>query len=472
MLGTYLGPFILTFIISLFIFEMQFLWKYVDDLMGKGLETMIILELLVYASSSLVNLALPLAILISSIMTLGGLAENYELTAMKSAGMSLFKILTPLTVFILLIGVSAFYFSNNVLPIANLKFKSLLYSVRQQKPTFMLNNNVFYNGIDGYSIRAGKVDKETGALEDVLIYDMTNPDTPQSTVVRAKRGKMDQKTNPRYLVLTLYDGHTYKEEGTDNSKDKPHMKNKFKENILRIDLSGFQFSKADEALFKNSYEMMSVDQLDAGVDSIHLRMSDRLRDTRIFLESTLFLTRDSIHASSGAPAGKDFWQDLSMAQRGRATDMAKEYARQNISYLERVVQDVDIKNTNIARHLAEWHRKFFFAVACVVLFFIGAPMGAIIRKGGLGLPTVVAIIFFLIYYVVTIVGEKMVKSLSIEPWLGMWMGTLILIPVSVFLTYKASRDSAIMDKDAYIKFWKKVIARFRKPKNQALASGL
>jgi len=450
MLGTFIGPFLLSFLVWLFVFEMQFLWKYVDDMMGKGLETMVIIELLVYASSSLVNLALPMAILTSSVMVMGGLAENYELTAMKSAGMSLFKILAPLSVFILFIGISAFYFSNNVLPVANLKFKSLLYSVRNQKPTFMLTNNVFYNGIDGYSIRVDKVDKKTGKLEDVLIYDMTNPESPQSTVIRAKSGLMDNKTNPRYLVLTLFDGYTYKEQT--EGKDAPHMKNKFKENILRIDLSGFQFSKADESLFKNSYEMMSVDQLEAGVDSIKLREVERLKDTRNFLESTLTLTRDTLEV--GSKKSGDFMRGLSMQQRNRAMDIAREYARQNISFLERVVLDVQNKQENIARHLAEWHRKFFFAVACVVLFFIGAPLGAIIRKGGLGLPTVAAVAFFLIYYVITIVGEKMVKSLTLDPWVGMWMGTFILVPISIFLTYKASRESALMDRDAYIKFFK------------------
>jgi lipopolysaccharide export system permease protein len=464
MLGSYIGPFVLSFLISMFILEMQFLWKYVDDLMGKGLETAIILELLLYASSSLVNLALPLAILLSSIMTMGGMAENYELTAMKSAGMSLFKILRPLTVFIVLIGTSAFFFSNNVLPVANLKFKALLYSVRQKKPTFMLQSNVFYNGIEGYSIRVGKVNQETGELDDVLIYDMSNADFPQSTVIRAKKGQMDQKSNPRYLVLTLKDGYSYNEQQETGSGpgSYPHMKNKFEENILRIDLSGFSFSKADESLFKNSYEMMSIKQLDASVDSIHIRAGERLKDMSNFLNTTLFLTRDSLRTDTVTRSHSGgFMAGLTFPQKLRANEIAREYVRQNRGFAERVDMDKQIKEMNVTRHLIEWHRKFFFGLACIVLFFIGAPLGAIIRKGGLGLPTVVAILFFLVYYVITIVGEKMAKSGSIDAWFGMWLGTAFLVPISIFLTYKASRDSSIMDRDSYIKFGKRIAQFFK-----------
>ncbi len=496
LLKTFVGPFVVTFIIALFILDMQFLWVYADDLMGKGLEGTVILELMIYASARLVNMALPLAILMSSIMTMGALAEHYELTAMKSAGQSLVRILRPLTIAIVFVAVSAFYFSNNVWPIANLKFRTLLYSVTKQKPALNLSDGVFYNGIDGFSIRVGRKDPKTDELTDVLIYDHRESSEGSRTVIRAQRGYMKQTEDKRYLLVTLEDGYSYDEQMESQRKNSdrqyPHVANQFEKQIMRIDLSSLSFNKADEDLFKNAYEMMTINQLEDAVDSIEVNIQRKQDDLERYGLRTMLFRRDSLAqylpsnreeieqvaiandslasdtsmvavAESTAldtpPARKGMFASLSYAQQRRAVNQAIETSRSFQKSINNVLDDINSKRKLANKHEIEWHRKFFLAFSCVVLFFIGAPLGAIIRKGGLGLPTVVAIILFLVYYILTIFGERMVRSGSLIPVVGMWISSVILFPMSVFLTYKAATDSTIMNVDSYLNWFKKIFKR-------------
>lgn len=447
---------------------MQFLWKHVDDLMGKGLEMSVILELLLYASAKLVNLALPLAILLSSIMSLGALAENYELTAMKSAGNSLIRILRPLIVFIFIISIGAFYFANNVWPIANLKFRSLLYSVVQQRPAFNLKEGVFYNGIEGFSIRVKNKDKETNELSDVLIYDHRRPERGNRTVIRAESGTMEQTEDKRFLVLTLYNGYSYDEQVDANRRDPvfPHVKTAFEKDILRMDLSAFEFSKASEDLFANSYDMMSLNQLDDALDTIEFKTNGIRDEMDRYLQRSISLARDSLELPEEAVSKEFFFDQLKFNQQRRAITVAKDYSRKSRSYIERTLQDIEAKEKFANRHRIEWHRKFFFAFACIVLFFIGAPLGAIIRKGGLGLPTVFAILLFVLYYILTISGEKMVKTGTLEPWMGMWMSTVFLLPLGFWLTYKAATDSSVMDKEVYTRVFKWIAQKLKLKKKK------
>lgn len=471
LLKTFIGPFIVTFLIALFILDMQFLWVYVDELMGKGLENTVILELMIYASARLVNMVLPLAILMSSIMTMGALAEHYELTAMKSAGVSLYKILRPLAVTIVIIAVAAFYFSNNVWPIANLKFRTLLYSVSQQRPSLNLDEASFYNGIEGFSIRVGKKNPETGELLDVLIYDHRDASIGSKTVIRAKRGTMKQTDDQRFLLLTLFDGYSFDEQKEDRKKraDRrfPHINNQFEEQILTIDLSSLDFNKADEDLFKKAYEMMTIKQLDVAVDSLIINVDQRIEDLQRFGARNVYLIRDTLDvtpfqageqdSTANIQVGKQFYFNrFGFAQQKRAFEVAKDICRSGQRNIENVMQDVGAREKLVDKHLIEWHRKFFLAFSCVVLFFIGAPLGAIIRKGGMGLPTVWAIAMFLIFYVLTIVGERMVRSGVLEPWQGMWISSLVLTPLAIFLTTKAANDSPIMEADTYRRIFRKI----------------
>lgn len=466
-----------TFLIALFILDMQFLWVYADDLMGKGLEISVILELMIFASARLVNMALPLAILMSSIMTMGALAEHYELTAMKSAGLSLFRLLRPLIIVIILIGVGSFYFSNNVWPVANLKFRTLLYSVTKQKPALNLADGVFYDGIDGFSIRVTRKNPETKELEDVLIYDHRDASEGSRTVIRAERGDMKQTEDKRYLMLTLHNGYSYDEQKEEKrrveNRTNPHVANQFEKQIMRIDLSSLGFQKADEDLFKNAYEMMRIDQIEVAVDSIDIRIQRKQDDIARYGSRMVRLYRDSlsIYPTASANAAvqtndstlksvrKGFMKDLSYSQQKRAFEVASEVVRNNKKNLENALIELRGKEKLKDKHLIEWHRKFFLGFSCVVLFFIGAPLGAIIRKGGLGLPTVIAILLFLVYYITTIFGERMVKAGTLEPIIGMWVSSVILFPMSVFLTYKAATDSSIMNVDAYKAWFRKLFKR-------------
>ncbi len=477
LLRTFIGPFIVTFLIALFILDMQFLWVYADDLMGKGLELTVVVELMIYASARLVNMALPLALLISSIMTLGALAENYELTAMKTAGLSLFRILRPLTLFIVFISVAAFYFSNNIWPIANLKFRTLLYSVTKQKPALNLVDGVFYDGIEGFSIRVTTKDAQTGELSDVLIYDHRDPTEGSTSVIRAKRGEMQQTNDKRYLLFTLYDGFSYEEQKEErrrpDEKTFPHVSNQFEKQIMRIDLSSLAFNKADEDLFKNAYEMMTIEQLNVAVDSLRGEVERKQDDIIRYGGRTLMLLRDTLQLAEAEPRREDYRTDsttvqlhylneFSVSQQQRIFSQAIETSRNFHKTLENMTDEIKARTRMADRYDIEWHRKFFLAFSCIVLFFIGAPLGAIIRKGGMGLPTLVAIILFLVYYIVTIFGERMIKSGAFEPLQGMWISTLLLFPMSVFLTYKAATDSSIMNIDAYVLWFKKLFVRKKK----------
>jgi lipopolysaccharide export system permease protein len=447
----------------MFIFEMQFIWVYLDDMVGKGLEITVILKLLLYASARIVNMALPLAILMSSIMTMGALSENNELTAMKSAGVPLTRILRPLIVFHLLLSIGAFAFANNVWPIANLKFRTLLYGIMQQRPTLSLDSGVFYNGIEGISIRVANKDAKTGELTDVLIYDHREKAKGNRTVVRAQKGLMEQTEDKRFLVMTLYNGYSYDEplDRTRKQSEQALIESHFEKNVLRLDLSSFAFQANNEEVFKNSYEMMTINQLGATIDSLEIQYDSTL--SRLSRNSL-----DQLHVNKPAyeaTAGSSLQQDMSEKDRTSALQIAQEITRRNKDGLTARQDELDAKKKFLARHEIEWHRKFYLAIVCVVLFFIGAPLGAIIRKGGLGMPTVIALALFIFYQLLTIAGEKMTKSMLIDAWLGMWMSTAILLPLSIWLTLKASKEAVLMDKDNYSRWFKKLSALWkRKPK--------
>jgi len=437
--------------VAMFIFEMQFIWVYLDDFMGKGLSIGVILKLLAFASARIVNMALPLAILMSSIMTFGALAENNELTAMKSAGASLFKIMRPLVVFTMLLAASSFFFANNIWPIANLKFRSLLYSIVQQRPALNLENGTFYNGIEGISIRVAKKNPETNALKDVMIYDHRGATRGNRTVIRAKSGAMEQTEDKRFLVLTLFDGHTYDEQEEARRKNKtyPMIRGTFEEMVLRLDLSSFAFSGDNEEVFRNSYEMMTIPQLSTAIDSLEIR-----RDSLISQGAMVGLQR--LHRGNSGTSeevikGTWFFDKLNAANRANALSAAREATRRAKDQVFRDQEEIESRDRFIRRHKIEWHRKFILGAACIVLFFIGAPLGAIIRKGGLGLPTVVALGLFILYQLLTIAGEKMAKAGITEVWVGLWLSTSLMLPLSIFLTYKASKEAVLFDRDTYLK---------------------
>lgn len=427
--------------------------------MGKGLDFLIIAELLAYASANLVNLCLPLAILLSSIMTLGNLAEHFELVALKSAGISLMKILFPLTVFVLLITAGAFYFANNISPIATLKFKSLLYDITRAKPSIELKDGIFYNGMEGYSIRVGRNDRETGNLHDMLIYDHTKKNTGNRTVIRAKLGRMEQTEDKRFLILTLYDGFSYDESSRTekNKQDHPLVSNTFEKDILRIDMSGFMLTRSNEEQWKNHMQMLTMGQLQESIDSLKSQVNVRKQEYNRYIARSIKLLGDTLSPNMKTIDAEDYFGSLNYHHKKRAVTVAMNISQNSKNYINSSAQELENREIYINRHYNEWHRKLVLSVACIVFFFIGAPLGAIIKKGGIGLPVVISVLFFLLFHVSYITGEKMAKSGVLEPITGMWLSTFILVPISVFLTIRASKDAALFDPGG----WDRLIAKFK-----------
>ena len=419
----------------MFVFEMQFIWVYLDDLVGKGIDPLTLLQLLIYASARIVNMALPLAILMSSIMTMGALAENYELTAMKSAGMSLSRILRPLVIFMVALSVFSFVFANNVWPIANLKFRTLLFSIVQQRPTLNLQSGVFYNGIEGISIRVMDKNIETGVLKDVLIYDHRNQNLGNRTVIRAQEGDMSETEDKRFLILTLKNGVTYEEKeesgrpkkGTMQSAKKekhmPLVAGNFETMVLRLDLSSLIFQKNDEEVFRNSFEMMTIAQLEQAIDSLELQ-KDSLNQAIQNFNATNETNNTGVVVSQNSGNTKNISIDKS--KQSKTIEGMNEELMNRLKYIN--------------RHKIEWHRKFTLAFSCIILFFIGAPLGAIIRKGGIGWPTILALGIFILFEMLTIAGEKMTKSNILDPAIGMWLATFVTLPMGIFITYRARME--------------------------------
>lgn len=459
------GPLLITFVIVLFILVMQFLWKYVDDLMGKGLEWYVLLELMTYATASFVPLALPLAILLSSIMTLGGLGENSELVPMRSAGMGLLRIVFPLVVFVSGLSLASYFFSNNVLPVANLRFHSLLWDVTRKKPTMNLMPGIFYNGIDGFSIRAMAKDADSGTLHDVLIYDHRAQFQGNRTVVRARTGVMQRSTDGHYLLLHLQDGHFYDEHAMAGNRGKyPMMRGTFVQDELRLDLSGLGLDRTDQDLFKAHYKMMTSGQLQAAEDSLQNQFRERIEEQRNYLANSLSITRPQKVLPTAAIPGSTNTMEATTGpgQQADRYEVALNMVRNNLAAIERYDQERRSRKEQLARFQLEWHRKRMLAVACLVFFFIGAPLGAIIRKGGMGLPVVFAIIFFLIFHIVSFSTEKLVISGAFNAWPGMWISTMVLLPIAALLTWKASTDSPLFDADAYYRGWERIRSLFRR----------
>ncbi len=464
----------MTFFLVVFILVMQFLFRYIDDLIGKGLETYILIKFLMYTSATMVPLALPLAILMAALMTFGNLGENYELTALKSSGISLQRIMMPLIILTLIVCIGAFFFSNYILPVSNLKMRSLLYDIQQQRPEFQIVEGIFYNGIDGFSIRIDKKDHKTNMLYNIKIYDHTHLDG-NTTVTIADSGKMRFSADERYLLITLYSGQTYDELHSErrNKRDFtfPQRRDKFQEQTLMLEMSGFELKRTDESLFRSHYAMMSLaqlqhfeDSLTAEIGNIHNSLQKTLITSAYynFRESVPKKHRDTIRPSEIYKLNVDsFYTNLSSHYQKMTLDQALNQARSALNYISSSFMNVDSKINRLRKYQIEIQRKFTLSFACLIFFFIGAPLGAIIRKGGLGMPAVISVLFFLVYYIISLSGEKFARESMVSPIQGMWISAFILLPIGIFLTYKAATDSAIMNTETYNNFFRKYYRRIR-----------
>lgn len=463
-LKSFLGPFIVTFFIALFVLMMQTLWKYIDDLVGKGLDFLTIGQFLWYASASLLALAMPIAILISSIMTFGNLGESFELIAIKSSGISLLRFMRPLMwVALLLCGVT-FIFGNYVIPYANLRFVTLYNDIYFKKPAFDLKEGVFFTNIPNYSIKVGKKDPDNKTIHNVLIYEQNY--SPQDNVIVADEGVMNISEDKNFLEFNLKNGYRYQERGSIADTSTEFIRIGFKEFKKLFDLSILQKQKTADSVFKNNNKMLSARQLSRNIDSLS-KMDDSL-DRKIATGVEGYFHYRKLPDSSWREAeqspikNKKLFPDSAVAM---VHDKAMSTANEIKNTLQFTGMEVDVRDKELRNSKIELHRKFSFSLACLVLFFIGAPLGSIIRKGGMGMPLVVAIIFFLVFHLLNMFGEKFVKEGVASPFVGMWLSVIVLIPVGVFLTYKAMHDSQLFSKEFYYRTFKKIhplIMRLRK----------
>lgn len=461
LLKAFLGPFVLTFLIVLFVLVMQFLWVYIDDLVGKGLEWYIIAEVLFYASASFVPLALPLAILLASIMTFGNLGEFYELTAIKSSGISLWRFMRPLTVLILLFSLGAFYFANTVLPVSRLKFGSLLYDIQQKKPALSIKEGIFYTDIDNYAIRIESKSEDNRYIRNVLIYDHTSG-RGNVQVVTAEKGEMYQSQDERFLTLKLFNGYSYEEMAVKPAQAarKPQMRMEFKEQLVHFDLSALKMQRTDEELFKDYYSMLNVAQLKKAIDSLELDYGFRAQELNSFMSNYYQFKKDSSFWSVPAKdkkietTGLLARLDPDMRQAVLQDAINNTQALQGFSGMK--MRELGGKRNLLNRHYLEFHRKFALSFACFVLFLIGAPLGAIIRRGGLGLPMLFCILFFLVYHVITMTSEKLARDSHLDPSIALWISSFVLLPIGVFLIYKANSDSRLFDAAPYRNFFNRL----------------
>ncbi|MEA3495324.1 MAG: LptF/LptG family permease [Bacteroidota bacterium] len=454
------APFFATFFISLFVLIMQFLWKYIDDLAGKGLEWYVIFELIFFASAHLIPLALPLAVLLSSMMTFGSLAENNELMAYKSSGVSLVRIFRPLGILVIFFAFGSFLFSNYALPKANLRFGALLWDVKTQKPAFDIREGVFYNGIDGYSIRVKEKDNNTNEIKDVLVYDHTKG-TDNNIVIKAESGKMSISENQRWLTITLFDGYRYEEiRNLKNSHIRlPHSKTKFKEYEIKFDLSQFEFDRTNVNLFRGNYRMLNMTELKAKQDSIEKEKVILEEQTREYLKPYLYFLRDSSLSDYEAREmhfdSANFISNF-IKNNNNILGRAKSNARTIKFILRNPSIKAEFQKNALIRYQIEWHRKIILSLVIIILFLMGAPMGAIIRKGGLGLPSIVSVFMFIAFHIISIIGEKLAKKYVLEPWIGMWLPVFILLPIGLILVYKANKDSIHFGSE----FFSKVLSKY------------
>ena len=431
-------------------------------MVGKGLDFLVIAQLLFYASATFVPMALPIATLFASIMTMGNFGEKYELIAMKAGGISIRRVMMPMAVVVLLLTGMAFYFANNIMPIAVLKYKMTLYDVTRKKPALNIKPSEYYSGIDGYVIRIDEKDKENKHLSNIIIYDHTDGMGNVSVTV-ADKGSMTVTPDERYLVFDLYDGYSYVEDVKgENIITRPLTRMKFAEQTMRFDLSAFAFNKSDKEQFKGSYQMMNVRQLSQTMDTLKFNRDIKVKEFKTSVNShfPVVASLEDKKLENCISEEKEYVIDFDKLSSRRRKDIKRvalhsaRVINEDIAMYAQILQN---DQEYINRHGIEWHQKFTLSIACFVLFLIGAPFGSIVRKGGLGLPLVASVVFFVLYYVINTICIKAIRETAMPPY-GMWISTLAMLPLGIFLTLKATTDSAVFDMGS----WKKMIRKIFK----------
>lgn len=472
-LKSFLPLFVMTFFICLFIVLMQFLWRYIDELVGKGLAVDVLVELFFYAALTMIPMALPLAILLASLMTFGNLGEHFELTAMKASGVSLIKAMRPLIWLMTFIAIGAFFFQNNVLPIAQTKMWTLLYSVRQKSPELEIPEGVFYDQIPGYNLFVESKNRDSGMLYGIMIYNVSKG-FDNASIILADSGKMAMMEDESHLFLRLWNGESFDnlKEANRTMRNVPYRRESFSVKDILVPFDA-KFTRMDEEGMRNQYVGKNIAELRIAIDSLNTRV-DSIGESyaKIVAENSYFklpysrtVLKDNTYQEEPIP-------DITLTKpinvdslfRGSGTGMQINYLRLAMNKATSQRQDYEFRGMVIKderklirRHDIEMQKKFTLSFACLIFFFIGAPLGAIIRKGGIGMPLVISVLLFIFYYIIDNTGYKMARDGKIDVTMGMWLSSMVLLPMGVFFTYKAMHDSALFNLDAYKNFFRRLI---------------
>ena len=472
-LESFLPVFVMTFMVSNFILVMQLLWRNIDYIVGKGIDFSIFAEFYWYSALSLVPMSLPLAVLLASLMTFGNFGERLELLAMKSAGISLFHIMKPLIVLITCISIGAFYFQDNAMPKVQVKLMSLLVSFKQKSPELSIPEGAFYSEISGMTIYVKSKDNEKKLLKDIMIYDFSKG-YDKAAVTLAKSGRLQFTEDKKNLVLTLFHGEGFS--NFDNqqpvSDGIPYRREIFSKKEMILDFDG-NFTRVDESNFSSLHYSKNSRQLSVIIDSIRdILDSLNLKNQKAYTNTKYFNRQVEPEYKLSTPATiskvskiKPFYPNVDSLLHSKKRDEMKsaiEKAKKRVSEIRSDLEFKQLTESNetyqFRRSSIEFHRKFTLSFACLIFFFIGAPLGAIIRKGGIGLPAVVSVILFIIYYMIDITGYKLSRDGVWEPVIGGWISSAAMLPLGLFLTWKAVNDSVILNGEAYIIFYKSYLS--------------
>lgn len=458
--------FIGTFFICLFIFMMQFLWRYVDELVGKGLEMSVMAQFFFYSALTLVPVSLPLAVLLASLITFGNFGERYELLAMKAAGISLLKIMRPLAFFVCGIVCVSFYFQDVVGPIAQAKLGTLILSMKQKSPELDIPEGVFYSEIPDYNLKIAKKDRKTGMLYDVLIYNLKDG-FENAHIIYADSGRMEMTADKQHLWLHLFSGDLFENLKSQSMKSQnvPYRRETFREKHTIIEFnSDFNMVDGDimgkQSSAKNMVQLQSsIDSMTVVGDSIGRQYYREVSEGNF--RSTYGLTKEDtlkIEKADIRTYNIDSLYDVaSLNQKQKMLSSAVSRAENMSSDLTFKTYTMENNDYHIRKHKTEWHKKITISLSCLLFFFIGAPLGGIIRKGGLGMPVIVSVLVFIVYYIIDNTGYKMARDGKWIIWMGMWTSSAVLAPLGIFLTYKSNKDSVVLNADAYINWFKKVL---------------
>lgn len=443
---------------------MQFFWLYLDDMIGKGLNFFILLRLIGLVIISWVPMALPLAMLLSSIMTFGSLGETFEIVAIKASGISLLRFMKPLIVVAIFITITAFLCLNYFIPVSILKLETLKHDIIVKKPAFDIKEGVFYTKLSGYVIKIGKKEKDDSTISNVVIFE--NNGNIHENIIVAKSGVMKLTADKKFLEFVLMDGCRYEEKGRGNALQTDYIRMSFKRYSKLLDLSSLQLNKTNENTLEKTAKMLSVRQITYTIDSLKKNEKNLLQ--KVLEQSKPFFVFNRFTDTGWLK--KDTFKFKKASFEKLIPDSIKSLVYQN------AVTSINAANANVATvcsvyktslesntsYAIEWNKRFTFSLACLVLFLIGAPLGSIIRKGGLGTPLVFAIAFFAIFHLINTFGEKLAKENVVSPFLGIWLSTFVLVPIAFFLTYKALRDSQLFNNEFYFRLFRNIKSRLRK----------